>query len=51
MRGGTQSLAELRQNLHETEDFISILESASRELKIIIDWDDSVRRTHSADAS
>ena len=43
MRGGTQSLAELRQNLHETEGFISILESASRELKIIIDWDDSVR--------
>ena len=43
MRGETQSLADLSQDLRETEGFISILESASRELKIIIDWDDSVR--------
>jgi hypothetical protein len=43
MRGGTQSLADLSQDLRETEGFISILECASRELKIIIDWDDSVR--------
>ena len=43
MRDGTQCLAELRQNLNETEGFISVLESASRELTIIIDWDDSVR--------
>jgi hypothetical protein len=43
MRGETQSLADLGHDLRETEGFISILESASRELKIIIDWDDSVR--------
>ncbi|MGA7195734.1 MAG: hypothetical protein WB647_05710 [Roseiarcus sp.] len=43
MSGGTQSLADLHQNLRETDGFISILESASRELKIIIDWDESVR--------
>jgi hypothetical protein len=43
MRGGTQSLADLHQNLRETDGFIGILESASRELKIIIDWDESVR--------
>jgi hypothetical protein len=43
MRDGAQSLADLSQDLRETEGFISILECASRELKIIIDWDDSVR--------
>jgi hypothetical protein len=43
MRGGTQPLADLHQDLHETDGFIGILEKASRELKIIIDWDESVR--------
>ncbi len=37
------SLTELRQDLHEAESVIDILERASQELTTIIKWDDSVR--------
>lgn len=43
MAGGRHSLTELRQDLHETENVINILERASRELTAIINWDDSMR--------
>jgi hypothetical protein len=43
MGGAKHSLGKLRQDLHETESVINILERASRELTTIIDWDDSVR--------
>jgi hypothetical protein len=43
MGGAKHSLMELRQDLHETECVINILERASQELTTIINWDDSVR--------
>jgi hypothetical protein len=43
MGSSKHSLIELRQELHETESVIDILERASQELTTIIDWDDSVR--------
>ena len=43
MARAMHSLVELRQNLHETESVINILERASSELTTIINWDESVR--------
>ena len=43
MGGAKHSLMELRQDLHETECVINILERASQELTTIINWDNSVR--------
>jgi hypothetical protein len=44
MRRGRVSLEDLRHDLDETRGVIDILERASRELSMIIDWDEAVRR-------
>ncbi len=43
MGRAAHSLVELRQDLHETQSVIEILERASRELVTIISYDEAVR--------
>jgi hypothetical protein len=43
MPGSRRSVEELRQNLHETQGVINILERARQELTMIIDWDSDLR--------
>jgi hypothetical protein len=44
MRRARLSLEELRHDLDETRGVIDILERASQELSVIIDFDEAVRR-------